>query len=171
MGEEERKTSFWVVYAPIRDRDWILVSILPVSTDVLSIFRRLLLILGFAGSAWLIYTTLGKGEGGETARVGDGSFQSRHLAELPEWLSCLTPKEQTVLLFLLTGKSNKEIASILEIREQTVKNHLHATYRRIGAQDRFSAIILMQEAGLTLESLRRYAETHPEFPADARLFS
>jgi len=89
---------------------------------------------------------------------------------LPPWWSNLSPKEALVLLFLLTGKGNKEIASILGIREQTVKNYLHSAYGRIGAQDRVSAIVILRDAGFDLDSLRHYAQNHPDFPADPLLF-
>jgi len=171
VNEEGREASFWVVYAPVPEKAWVLLSILPISVDAFPILIKILLVLGFAGSAWLIYATLGQGRSGIPGAEHDPSQGSPPLAELPGWYSSLTPKEQTVLLFLLTGKSNKEIASILDIREQTVKNYLHAIYQRIGAQDRTSAIILMQNAGLTMDSLRRYSRTHPEFEADTRLFA
>jgi len=169
--DKGRKTSYWIVYSPVPDKEWLLVSILPISIDALPTVAKILMLLGFAGAAWLFYGSVGKAANKEGQGAENVNAQNFTLAELPEWITRLTPKEQTVLLFLLTGKSNKEIASLLAVREQTVKNHLSATYQRIGAQDRFSAIILMQEAGLTLESLRHYAEAHPDFPVDMRLFS
>jgi DNA-binding NarL/FixJ family response regulator len=106
----------------------------------------------------------------DSAASQSGS-QANHDLVLPSWFTDLSPKEQTVLLFLLTGKSNKEIAYVLELREQTVKNYLHAIYQRIGAQDRFSALLLLQDGGINLETLRRYMEKHPDFVVESRLFS
>ncbi len=170
MGDSGRKAMYGVVYSPIPDKDWTLISILPLSSNVFSILGKIALAIGFMGAIWLIYSTLRNPAGGETVADEVSALRSNPLTELPSWYSALTPKEQTILLFLLTGKSNKEIAYMLDIREQTVKNHLHAIYQEIGAKDRFSALILMQEAGLTLESLRLYTESHPEFCADSRLF-
>lgn len=90
---------------------------------------------------------------------------------LPSWWPDLSPKEASVLLFLLTGKGNKEIASMMGIREQTVKNYLHSAYGRIGAQDRVSAIVILRDAGMDLESIRLYAQSHDDFPIDPRLFA
>jgi len=170
MGESGKTASYGVVYCPIPDREWTLISILPLSSNVLSILGKIALGMGFLGAIWLIYSTLRNLAADKTVAVEASALRSKQLTELPPWYSALTPKEQTILLFLLTGKSNKEIAYLLDIREQTVKNHLHAIYQQIGAKDRFSALILMQEAGLTLESLRLYTESHPEFCADSRLF-
>lgn len=169
-GNNGKKTTYGIVYCPIPDRDWTLISILPLSSNVLSILGKIALATGFIGAIWLIYSTLKSQAADEAATDETLSLRPKQLTELPPWYSALTPKEQTILLFLLTGKSNKEIAYILDIREQTVKNHLHAIYQQIGVKDRFSALILIQETGLTIESLRLYSESHPEFYADSRLF-
>ena len=158
-----RTSSYWVVYNPVPGRKWTLLSILPISATPFPIPVRLLLlcILGF--SAWIIRGNL------RTARrvpeAGPREFS------LPPWWSDLTPKEASVLLFLLTGKGNKEIASIMGLREQTVKNYLHSAYGRIGAQDRVSAIVILRDAGIDLESIRLHAQSHTDFPVDPRLFA
>lgn len=170
LGDGGKMAMYGVVYCPIPDRDWTLISILPLSSNVFSILGKIALAIGFIGAIWLIYSTLRKPISGETFTDGVSAPRSNPLSELPPWYSALTPKEQTILLFLLTGKSNKEIAYMLDIREQTVKNYLNTIYKQIGAKDRFSTLILMQEAGLTLESLRLYTESHPEFCVDSRLF-
>ena len=38
------------------------------------------------------------------------------------------------------GLSNKEIASRLNLSEQTVKNHIHRMFRKVGANDRLEII-------------------------------
>jgi len=38
------------------------------------------------------------------------------------------------------GLTNKEIASYLNLSEQTVKNHIHRILRRVGANDRLEVI-------------------------------
>ena len=174
IDQSKKQESFWVVYSPIPEKDWLLVSILPISVDAFPFIVKLFLLGGFAGSAWLIYRSLGRNEYDTSASIALLTNQSAEQANidvvLPPWFTHLSPKEQTVLLFLLTGKSNKEIAYTLELREQTVKNYLHAIYQRIGAQDRFSALLLLQDSGINLEALRRYEENHPEFSVESRLF-
>ncbi|MFC4732167.1 LuxR C-terminal-related transcriptional regulator [Salipiger abyssi] len=60
----------------------------------------------------------------------------------------LSRRELEVLEGLTQGKSNKEIARHLEIREPTVKLHVKTLYRKIGAGNRTQAALLAREAGL-----------------------
>ncbi len=60
----------------------------------------------------------------------------------------LSRRELEVLECLTQGKSNKEIARDLGIREPTVKLHVKTLYRKIGAANRTQAAMLAKEAGL-----------------------
>lgn len=60
----------------------------------------------------------------------------------------LSPRELEVLEGLTLGKSNKEIARDLDIREPTVKLHVKTLYRKIGAANRTQAAMLAKEQGL-----------------------
>lgn len=60
----------------------------------------------------------------------------------------LSRREREVLECLTQGKSNKEIARDLDIREPTVKLHVKTLYRKIGAANRTHAAMLAKEAGL-----------------------
>ena len=60
----------------------------------------------------------------------------------------LTTREMQVLKGLTEGKSNKEIARDLDIREPTVKLHVKKLYRKINAQNRTQAAMIAKEAGL-----------------------
>jgi len=53
----------------------------------------------------------------------------------------LTRREHDVLALLAEGLSNKLIARRLGISEKTVKAHLSAAFRRIGAEDRTQAAL------------------------------
>ena len=53
----------------------------------------------------------------------------------------LSEREQDVFQLLLQGRSNKEIASSLEISTKTVEEHLTSIYRKIGVQSRAEAIL------------------------------
>ena len=54
----------------------------------------------------------------------------------------LTRRQQELVPMIARGLTNKEIASHLNLSEQTVKNHIHRMLRRIGANDRSQAVEL-----------------------------
>ena len=54
----------------------------------------------------------------------------------------LTNREQEVLVFLTTGKTNREIASELHIRVPTVKSHLTSIYLKLGVSNRTEAALV-----------------------------
>ena len=51
----------------------------------------------------------------------------------------LTAREQDVLAYLARGMRNKEIAAVLRISSQTVKNHVSSILRKLGVEDRAQA--------------------------------
>ncbi len=60
----------------------------------------------------------------------------------------LSERELQVLKGLTEGKSNKEIARDLDIREPTVKLHMKTLYRKIDVSNRTMAALVAREAGL-----------------------
>jgi DNA-binding CsgD family transcriptional regulator len=48
----------------------------------------------------------------------------------------LTAAERTVAVMAASGRSNKEIATALELSVRTVENHLHRTYEKLGISSR-----------------------------------
>lgn len=60
----------------------------------------------------------------------------------------LSEKEMDVLVELAAGKPNKEIAKALDLAEPTVKMHVTAICRKIGAQNRTQAVVLARDLGL-----------------------
>jgi two-component system, NarL family, nitrate/nitrite response regulator NarL len=60
----------------------------------------------------------------------------------------LSDKEMTVLGFLAEGKQNKEIANDLQLAEPTVKMHVTAICRKLGAQNRTQAVVMARDLGL-----------------------
>jgi DNA-binding NarL/FixJ family response regulator len=54
----------------------------------------------------------------------------------------LTRRQQQIVPLIAQGLTNKEIASLLSLSEQTVKNHIHGIMRRVGAGDRLQVIDL-----------------------------
>lgn len=59
----------------------------------------------------------------------------------------LTAREMEVLAYVTQGKSNKEIATELEISHQTVKNHVTAILRKLSVDDRTQAALYALRRG------------------------
>lgn len=53
----------------------------------------------------------------------------------------LTAREKTVFELLITGKTTKEIATILKISEKTVRNHISNVMQKLGVKGRSSAVV------------------------------
>ena len=54
----------------------------------------------------------------------------------------LTSRETQILNYVSEGNTNKQIAVILQISEQTIKNHVSAILRKLNANDRAHAVVL-----------------------------
>jgi len=59
----------------------------------------------------------------------------------------LTRRQQQIVPMIAQGLTNKEIASNLNLSEQTVKNHIHGIMRRVGADDRLQVIDVTRLSG------------------------
>jgi DNA-binding NarL/FixJ family response regulator len=59
----------------------------------------------------------------------------------------LTRREQQLVQMISRGLTNKEIASQLNLSEQTIKNHIHRMLRKVGANDRLGAVELCRMPG------------------------
>ena len=60
----------------------------------------------------------------------------------------LTEREITVLRLVAEGKTNKEIANVLDLSEKTVKNHVRNIFHKLQVYDRTQAAILAIRKGL-----------------------
>ena len=60
----------------------------------------------------------------------------------------LSDKEMMVLSYLAEGKQNKEIANELKLAEPTIKMHVTAICRKLGAQNRTQAVVIARDMGL-----------------------
>ena len=69
------------------------------------------------------------------------------LAERPAHCE-LSPRENDVLALIVRGKSNREIASELNISEATVKCHVTAILGRLGVSDRTQAAVAAIQRGI-----------------------
>jgi DNA-binding NarL/FixJ family response regulator len=61
----------------------------------------------------------------------------------------LSRREQQLAGLLQQGLTNKEMASRLNLSEQTVKNHVHRMLRKLGAPDRLTIAELCRNEGLS----------------------
>lgn len=64
----------------------------------------------------------------------------------PEFIKnfSLTQREQEIILALLGGKSNKELASSFFVSEKTIETHLGNIYRKIGVKNRLELFSRLQ---------------------------
>jgi two-component system response regulator DevR len=62
----------------------------------------------------------------------------------------LTCREQQLMMLIGQGLTNKEIASRLQLAEQTVRNHVHRMLRKVGAEDRLAAVEACRMQGLAV---------------------
>ena len=59
-----------------------------------------------------------------------------------------TDREIAIMRELLAGKSNKEVARILNLREVTIKVQLTRIYKKLGARNRAQAAMLMMQTNM-----------------------
>jgi len=73
---------------------------------------------------------------------------------LPRPVDTLTRREKTVISYLMQGWRNREISTHLAISEQTVKNHLHAIYDKVGVYDRLELVLYAIHQRLELPAVQ-----------------
>jgi two-component system nitrate/nitrite response regulator NarL len=69
---------------------------------------------------------------------------------IPAPLEPLTGRELEVLRLVAEGLPNKSIAARLDVTDHTVKFHLNAVLRKLGAQSRTDAVVRATRLGLLL---------------------
>ena len=73
------------------------------------------------------------------------SEQAKAHKQLAQQLSKLTPQQYTVLALVADGQLNKQIAGILDIKENTVKKHVSAILLQLGVNNRTQAGLAYQQ--------------------------
>ena len=68
-------------------------------------------------------------------------------------LAQLSARQREVLGYLLQGKPNKTISTEMDISPNTVKAHLSAIFRTLGARNRTEAVYVLNRAGVSPESI------------------
>lgn len=66
------------------------------------------------------------------------------LPRLPDWYYSLTPRDKTIITYILRGMTNKEIAAAAHLGEQTVRNYISALYDKLQVSDRREAINVLR---------------------------
>jgi DNA-binding NarL/FixJ family response regulator len=90
-----------------------------------------------------------KGESPLDPRAARALVSARRAAAPAEGLS---EREREVLLMVVDGLANKQIAQRLSISEKTVKAHLTSVFRRIGVTDRTQAALWAERNGLSRDT-------------------
>jgi PAS domain S-box-containing protein len=81
------------------------------------------------------------------AVFGVAQVEDPHRAPAPQQ-SMLTPRQAEVLRHLSAGSSTQQIADVLNISIETVRNHIRAVLRKLGAHSRLEAVAKARELGL-----------------------
>jgi DNA-binding NarL/FixJ family response regulator len=69
-------------------------------------------------------------------------------SEIEDLASPLTRRETEILEYISRGFLNKQIASSLEISEQTIKNHVTSILRKLNANARTEAVVIAIKRGI-----------------------
>jgi DNA-binding NarL/FixJ family response regulator len=69
-------------------------------------------------------------------------------SETEDLASSLTKRETEILDYISKGFLNKQIASSLEISEQTIKNHVTSILRKLNANARTEAVVIAIKRGI-----------------------
>lgn len=81
------------------------------------------------------------GQGVEDHRAGEADDAAEGAGADAARPGMLTPRQREVLELLVQGKSNKEIARALSLGQGTVKVHMSALFRSLGATSRSAAAV------------------------------
>jgi len=82
------------------------------------------------------------------AHASESIGHSQHTTQASTTLEQLTDRQQDVLKELCSGKSNKEISSLLGIAEKTVKAHVAAIFKTLNVVNRTQAANAYREISL-----------------------
>jgi DNA-binding CsgD family transcriptional regulator len=74
-------------------------------------------------------------------------------------LDMLSAREREVLLLVCEGRSDAEMGRILNLSQNTVRNHLASLFKKIGVNRRSAAIIWARERAITRHDLTKNTTT------------
>ena len=81
---------------------------------------------------------------------------------LPDTMQNLTHREFELARFAAAGFSNQQIAEILHIRRQTVKNHIQAVYRKLHIRNRVELCLRLR--GDNVDEIQRVVVANQPSP-------
>lgn len=102
-----------------------------LSSNLLSILSRVL-----AGEVYL-----------PTELLGSSGLSCEAGADPADAAPQLTSRQEEVLYLLLEGRSNKEISQLLQLSDETTKNHVTGVLRAFGVQNRVQAVLAAAQLG------------------------
>jgi DNA-binding NarL/FixJ family response regulator len=106
-------------------------------------------------------------------RIMDGFRESFRRADEPPAIP-LTPRELDILRHVAAGMRNREVGELLDVSEQTIKNHLSSILHKLGVPNRTHAVTFAVRQGwLTLDDTteaepRSQTDDPPAVPASTR---
>jgi DNA-binding NarL/FixJ family response regulator len=75
--------------------------------------------------------------------------QAKRPAPRTSDLEALTDREREVLALICEGRSDAQMGAMLNLSQNTVRNHIASLYRKIGVNRRSAAIIWARERAIT----------------------
>jgi DNA-binding NarL/FixJ family response regulator len=79
----------------------------------------------------------------------------------------LTDRQLEILVHVARGRTNREIGSVLDISERTVRNHMRTINKKLSTGDRTRAVVIAIESGWIPIPIRPETEPGEETPSDA----
>ena len=108
-------------------------AFIPKSVDLATIAQAINTVL--AGDTWLPINM----------PINNDTKLAQEHKKLAQQLAQLTPQQYTVLSLVADGQLNKQIAGILNIKENTVKKHVSAILLQLGVYNRTQAGLVYQQ--------------------------
>jgi two-component system response regulator NreC len=97
-------------------------------------------------------------------RIQKGNLEAQ---QTPAPLAGLSPREIQVLRLVAEGKSSKEIATLLDLSEQTIRSYRKSLMRKLGVNNAVTLTQLAYSTGLTQVSREEPPRVEPPLAASA----
>ena len=93
----------------------------------------------------------------ELRRYADAQHRPGTEKPVPDKLSELTRREKEIVRLIVGGASNKQVATVLDISERTVKGHLSNVFQKLGVSDRLKLVLFVTDGKPLSSAMRRKA--------------
>lgn len=81
----------------------------------------------------------------ELRRYAEAQHPAPDRTPASDKLAALTPREKEIVRLIVSGASNKQVASALDISERTVKGHLSNVFQKLGVTDRLKLVLYITD--------------------------